>query len=266
MPKLKHLELFGGIGGFSQAIATYYSESINTTGYCDIDEQAIAVYASHFPHAPIFRDINKFIPEENYDLITCTFPCTGTSRAGSRIGLSHEESALWREGFRIMCQSRPRYFIWEQPVGIADGGLRAIIGASRMAGYQTQTITVTAMSLGAVHQRTRIFVVAYPRHWQRHNQKCWEDKARAISKEVRSRTQWLSIKSLGYGGNYGLSVGLVQGSDFNAIGPDQYLVENGLRHRPAIRRLAAKSVTPAQAAIALGFVEFLQERESKKCQ
>jgi DNA (cytosine-5)-methyltransferase 1 len=258
MPKLTHLELFGGIGGFSQAIATYFPHFLKTTGYCDIDEQAIAVHSHHFPHVPVFRDITKFTPKEKYDLIACTFPCTGTSGAGNRVGLSHSESKLWREGFRIMCQAKPRYFIWEQPLGFADRGLREIIGASRMAGYQEQIITVSASAIGAVHQRTRIFVVAYPDHWQRHDQKRWEYEARAAIEKVRNCAQWLSVKCTGVGNNYGLSVGLVRGSVFSAIAPDQYLVKNGLRHRPAARRLAAKAVTPAQAAIALSFIEFME--------
>lgn len=37
---LRHCELFGGIGGFSHAVAKYFPKTIETTTYCDIDEQA----------------------------------------------------------------------------------------------------------------------------------------------------------------------------------------------------------------------------------
>ena len=129
---LTHCELFGGIGGFSCAIKQWFPEEYRTTGYCDIDEWAIEVYKSHFPDVPIHRDIRYFRPERGeYDLLTITFPCTGTSVAGKREGLEHPDSALWREGLRILYQVQPKYAIWEQPMGIIDRGLRELLGGIR---------------------------------------------------------------------------------------------------------------------------------------
>ncbi|NJN74733.1 MAG: DNA cytosine methyltransferase [Limnothrix sp. RL_2_0] len=252
---LRHCELFGGIGGFSHAIEKFYPEHIITLEYCDIDEQAIAVYSRKFPRVRVHQDIRNYFPtEKQFDLITCTFPCTGTSSAGSRTGLNHEESGLWREGFRIMCQVRPRYFVWEQPVGVTTRGLRAIVGASRMAGYQTTGFTVAASELGATHQRERIFIIAYLDDRKRDSSQCWQDKIREQAEEIRDRSRWLSAQSRSHGGVYEFPVGLVRADNWSEINRTFYLVPNGLRRRNDVRRLAAKSVTPAQAAVSLSWI------------
>ena len=254
---LRHCELFGGIGGFSQAIRQYFPQLAITTDYVDIDEDAIAVYESHFPTVTIHRDIRTFLPRRGkFNLITCGFPCTGTSNAGSRTGLHHPESSLWREGLRILHQARPQYFIWEQPVGVTHRGLRAILGGCRMAGYQTQLIHIKASDLGAAHRRERLFIVAYPDHGNRLKEECWQREARATIEKIRRHSQWLSIIPGGNGDVHGFSPCLVQGNYTATFDPDFITVPNGLRRRNDIRRLAGKTVTPAQAAIAISFVDW----------
>jgi DNA (cytosine-5)-methyltransferase 1 len=130
---LTHCELFGGIGGFS--LAARRIGGITTTQYVDLNPDAQTVYRSHFPNVPIWGDIRTYHAQRGeFDLITCGFPCTGTSAAGKRTGLQHPQSALWREGIRILIEGRPRFFVIEQPYGVLRRGLRAILGGLRMAG------------------------------------------------------------------------------------------------------------------------------------
>ncbi|WP_030007990.1 DNA cytosine methyltransferase [Picosynechococcus sp. NKBG042902] len=269
---LRHCELFGGIGGFSHAIAKYYSETIKTTDYCDIDEQArsfavpggSAVYSEFFPKVTIHKDIRAYHPQQKeFDLITCGFPCTGTSHAGSKTGLHHPESQLWREGLRILCQVQPQYFIWEQPVGIATRGLRAILGGCRMAGYQTTGFTIAASELGASHRRERTFVIAYLDYGQRHEAQCWTDEVRTKAEAIRRYSPWLSIQPRGDGDVHGFSVESLQLNHRTTLHPTAYLVPSGLKGRNDVRRLAGKTVTPAQAAIALHFVDWHHQQKTR---
>lgn len=258
---LKHCELFGGIGGFSLAILWWFSQSIETIAYCDIDEDAIAVYHSHFPDVKIHRDIRTFHPTRgDYDLITAGFPCTGTSFAGKQEGFNHPDSALWREAFRIMCQVRPQFFIWEQPLGIVRNGLRTILGGCRMAGYSVEVIAIAASELGAWHERKRIFAIAsaFPlgsiAYLDDGQQRRLHGLREAIER-VRTDSQWLATQPGRNGSNAGVSVGLVRGSQFKEF--PQWLCPNGTWRRKQ-RRLAGKTVTPAQAAIALSRISPIQ--------
>ncbi|MEM1369601.1 MAG: DNA cytosine methyltransferase [Cyanobacteria bacterium P01_H01_bin.15] len=79
-----------------------------------------------------------------------------TERLCQSKGLTHPKSTLWREGLRILPQAHPRFFVFEQPVGVRDSSLRAILGGLRIAGYHFEPPQIiSAAELGAGHQRDR---------------------------------------------------------------------------------------------------------------
>jgi hypothetical protein len=88
----------------------------------EIDPDAQKVLKDHYHHIPIHPDARNYSPSKGeFDLITSGIPCTGTSTAGTRTGLDHEESALFREVLRILWECKPKFSIidpWE--LSLAD--------------------------------------------------------------------------------------------------------------------------------------------------
>ena len=57
MKKLKILDLFSGIGGFSLGLEA--TGGFETAAFCDIDPYCRSVLKKHWPNVPIFEDIRK---------------------------------------------------------------------------------------------------------------------------------------------------------------------------------------------------------------
>jgi DNA (cytosine-5)-methyltransferase 1 len=254
---LSHLDLFSGIGGFS--LAAKQLGGIRTTQFVEINPDAQLVLRHHFPGVPIHSDIRDYHPEpREFDLITMGFPCTGTSNAGKRTGLSHPESALWREGIRCLIEARPRFCLIEQPEGIIRRGLRAILGGLYLAGYSFEVETVSAASVGAGHQRLRLFVISYPDEQRMlYQQTRWANQVREMVQRQRVDSEWLSVREESDRSHDGLSVRLVRGYKSTKLQPDDYIEPTNTPGRIRARYLAGRTVTPGQAAVALRRVLYL---------
>ncbi|MEO1671531.1 MAG: DNA cytosine methyltransferase [Cyanobacteria bacterium J06631_2] len=247
---LRHLDLFSGIGGFTLA-AKQCGNDIQTTQFVEINPDAQRVLRSNFPGIPIHSDIRDYQPEPGkFDIITCGFPCSGTSNAGTRTGLKHPASSLWREGLRCLIEAQPRFCVIEQPEGVIERGLRTILATLYMAGYSFEIETVSARELGAGHQRFRLFIISYPDEWANlyNNAPCWSDQMREMVSEQRLNSQWLTVRQRSDRDDYGISPELVRLS-----------VPNRTPGRIKSRYLAGRTVTPAQAAIALRRVLYLSK-------
>ncbi|WP_072013956.1 DNA cytosine methyltransferase [Myxosarcina sp. GI1] len=261
---LRHLDLFSGIGGFT--LAAKQLGGIQTTQFVEIDSDAQTVLRSHFPGVPIHSDIRDYQPEPGaFDLITMGFPCTGTSNAGSRTGLKHPASSLWREGLRCLIEAQPRFCIIEQPEGVIRRGLRAILGGLSLAGYSTEIEYVSAAKLGAGHQRLRLFIISYPNEWADlyQNAPCWSDQMREMVQRQRLSSQWLTVRDLRDRVNNGLSVRLVRGLNEAILEECHYTEPSKSPGRIRARYLAGRTVTPGQAAIALRRVLYLNALSDK---
>ncbi|PSB04939.1 DNA cytosine methyltransferase [Merismopedia glauca] len=254
---LRHLDLFSGIGGFT--LAATRVGGICTQQFVEINPDAQAILRSHYPNIPIHPDIRSYTPRAGeFDLITCGFPCTGTSIAGTRQGLEHPESALWREGIRCLIQCQPKFCLIEQPEGIIRRGLRTILGALRMARYNFEIEIVSAAMLGACHKRNRLFIISYPNSLQWSNQPtCWANQMREMVERQRLDSQWLAVRQFCSSFHTRLSVRLVRGLEETEIEPEQYSEPTNSKGRIRARYLAGRTVTPPQAAIALRRILYL---------
>jgi len=115
--KLKHLDLFSGIGGFHLGfekagfeIESYYSE---------IDKYAIDVYKNNFNNSTYVGSVTDVRGGElpAIDIITFGSPCQDFSLAGKRKGMGGERSSLISEAIRLIKECRPSFFIWENVKG-----------------------------------------------------------------------------------------------------------------------------------------------------
>jgi len=185
MKKLKLLDTFSGIGGFSYA-AEKLVGGFETTQFIEIDPYCQKVLKKHWPHIPIHDDIKTFTAKPfQYDAICGGFPCQDISTAGRGKGITQEtRSGLFYELIRIVRMVRPKYIILENVAAILNNGLDIVLGELSEAGYDAEWSIISASSLGACHQRSRWFCVAINREfaYPNNNGSFATEKSRSIEK------------------------------------------------------------------------------------
>jgi DNA (cytosine-5)-methyltransferase 1 len=155
--------LFSGCGGLDLGIEAALAPYAETIWQVEKEPYARAVLAKHWPNAERFDDV-KTVGAHN--LRPCTilvggFPCTEVSVAGKGEGLAGENSGLWWEMYRVICEIRPPIVIVENVPALVTRGLPTILGALSKAGYDAEWDCISAASQGAWHKRDRIFIIAY---------------------------------------------------------------------------------------------------------
>lgn len=166
MNKLRVLDLFSGIGGFSLGLER--TGGFETVAFCEIEEFPRNVIKKHWPKVPCYRDIRELTAERlatdgiAVDVICGGFPCQDLSTSGSGLGLDGERSGLWKEYFRLVCEIRPSFIIVENSPELLDGWLGQVVGPLAEIGYDSEWECIPASAVGAPHRRDRIWIIAYP--------------------------------------------------------------------------------------------------------
>lgn len=166
MRKLRVLDLFSGIGGFSLGLER--TGGFETVAFCEIEKYPRAVLAKHWPNVPCYDDVRTLTAARlatdgiAVDAICGGFPCQDISVAGKGLGLSGERSGLWREYARIIGEIRPRYVIVENVAALLNRGLADVLGDLAALGYNAEWHCIPASAVGAPHRRDRVWIVAYP--------------------------------------------------------------------------------------------------------
>ena len=168
MEKLRTLDLFSGIGGFSLGLdSTGYFE---TVAFCEIEEFPCKVLNKHWPDVPIYNDVRELSYEKlqadglisrrrGIDVICGGYPCQPFSVAGRQKG-EEDPRHLWPEYFRLVRELRPSYVIGENVGGHIRLGLDSVLEDLDSENYTVRSFSVEAASLGAPHRRERIFWIA----------------------------------------------------------------------------------------------------------
>jgi DNA (cytosine-5)-methyltransferase 1 len=163
---LNVLDLFAGIGGFSLGLER--TGGFKTVAFCEIDAKARLVLKKNFPCVPIFNDVKELNVETlrslgcSVDVITGGFPCQDISLAGGGAGLEGARSGLWFELCRLIKEIQPKYAIIENVSALRSRGLDQVLRSLFEIGYDAEWHCIPASSVGAPHQRDRIWIVAYP--------------------------------------------------------------------------------------------------------
>lgn len=161
--KLKLLDLFSGIGGFSLGLeSTGFFETI---GFVEKDKFCQKVLKKHWNNINIEEDIRN-VKGEKYaaDIITGGFPCQPFSVAGKRKSTA-DDRYLWDEMLRVIREVKPSWIVAENVEGIVNINegmvLRQVLNDLENEGFKSQCIIIPASGIGAWHQRKRIWIVAY---------------------------------------------------------------------------------------------------------
>jgi DNA (cytosine-5)-methyltransferase 1 len=162
MKKLKHLDLFSGIGGFSLGLER--TGGFETVAFCDNDKKTHLVLKKHWPNVPIFDDVSTLKGKDlgAVEIITGGFPCQDLSVAGKGAGLAGERSGLWWQFHRLIEETNPKYVIAENVAVLRSRGLDEVLRSLNSIGYDAEWHCIPASAVGAPHQRDRIWIVAYP--------------------------------------------------------------------------------------------------------
>jgi DNA (cytosine-5)-methyltransferase 1 len=174
MSKLKVLDLFSGIGGFSLGLER--TGGFETVAFCEIEEFPRKVLAKHWPEIPCYHDVTTLTADIlerdgiSVDVITGGFPCQDISVAGRQAGIEDgTRSGLWSEIVRLTCELRPRYVIVENVANLLSGPSERrggwfgrILGDLAEIRYDAEWHGIPASAIGASHHRDRIWVIAWP--------------------------------------------------------------------------------------------------------
>lgn len=166
MEKLRVLDLFSGIGGFSLGLER--TGGFETVAFCEIEPFPSKVLAKHWPEVPIYDDVRTLTAERlaadgiAVDVICGGFPCQDISVAGRGLGLAGERSGLWSEIARLVGELEPQFVIVENVAALLGRGLGDVLGDLASLGYDAQWHSIPASALGACHHRDRIWIIAYP--------------------------------------------------------------------------------------------------------
>jgi DNA (cytosine-5)-methyltransferase 1 len=240
---LTSTSFFAGIGGFDLAGDRL---GIRATQFIEIDPSAQRALAHHFPGVPIHDDIRTYsAPLGAANVFTIGFPCVNTSNAGDRTGLEGALSGLWFESLRCIEEGQPDFVVIENPPGLINRGLRAVLGGLRMAGYCWDDPTLLSGALlGAPHQRERLFIIAYPDRRRRQTKlpPRWFGEVRALVQARRDCSRWPQFKPTNDGAVARLPAGLAH---------LPISVPNGQPGRMRQRILYGRSVMPDVAELVL---------------
>lgn len=154
--------LFSGIGAMDLGIQR---AGFELKWQVEIDPYCRRVLERHWPDVRRHDDVRTW-PQpstERVDLVFGGFPCTDISHAGRREGIEGQQSGLWSEMRRIICELRPRFVLVENVAALLGRGASRVFGDLVADGFDCEWACIPAAAAGAPFIRDRVFVVATTR-------------------------------------------------------------------------------------------------------
>jgi DNA (cytosine-5)-methyltransferase 1 len=163
---MRHVDLFSGMLGFSEALRRAFPESYELVLACEIEPACRRVILHHRPGVRLVKDVRGLhCARDEADVITFGSPCQDLSVAGRREGLAGERSGLFFHAVRILEAVRPRWFIFENVPGLlsSNGGrdMGTVLGEFSRLGYWWAYRVLDAQYFGVPQRRRRVFVVGH---------------------------------------------------------------------------------------------------------
>lgn len=164
MKPFEFIDLFCGIGGFHQAMASLGGRCVFA---CDIDEDCRKTYAANYGIVPA-GDITKIHAADipSHDVLCAGFPCQAFSKAGNRLGFDDPtKGTLFFDICRVMEYHRPQYALLENVRNLAghDNGntWRVIHGRLEALGYNLlpEPVIFSPHYVGIPQHRERVYIM-----------------------------------------------------------------------------------------------------------
>jgi len=155
--KLRLLDLFSGIGGFSLGLER--TGGFKTVAFCEIEEFPRRVLAKHWPGVPIFYNVRTVAYDGPVDVIAGGYPCQPFSGAGKRKG-ADDDRHLWPAMFSLIKKHRPTWVIGENVAGHISLGLDAVLADLASEDYACRPFVIPACAVNAPHRRDRVWIIA----------------------------------------------------------------------------------------------------------
>ena len=119
---MTHLSLFTGIGGLDLAAEW---AGFETVGQCEWADYPTKVLEKHWPDVARWRDVRDLTAKafrektgvKRPTVVSGGFPCQPHSLAGKRLA-SDDGRDLWRELFRVFCETGARWLVAENVRGL----------------------------------------------------------------------------------------------------------------------------------------------------
>lgn len=151
--------VFSGIGGLDLGLER--ALSCELAWACEADPFCRRVLAVRWPAATIYDDVRTLTDPPVCNVLCGGFPCQDVSLAGKGAGLAGARSGLWFEMLRVVGLVRPSVVVIENVGALVKRGLATVVEGLAGLGYDVEWTTLSAMAVGALHIRSRVFVVAH---------------------------------------------------------------------------------------------------------
>ena len=164
--KMRFVELFGGIGGFSLAMQR---EGFQCVGYYEIDKYAVQTYNKNFGTNYEPKDIREVKADDlpDHEILCGGFPCQSFSIAGKRMGFEDTRGTLFFEIARIAKVKRPHILFLENVKGLLshDRGrtFATILATLDELGYNAEWQVLNSKYFGVPQNRERVFIIGHLR-------------------------------------------------------------------------------------------------------
>lgn len=255
MTKLKVLDLFSGIGGFSLGLER--TGGFETVAFCEIEPFPRRVLAKHWPEVPCYHDVRTLTADVlqrdgiSVDVICGGFPCQDISTAGNLAGINDDtRSGLWSEIARLTGELRPEYVFVENVANLLNGPSERpgawfgrVLADLAALGYDAEWHCIPASAVGAPHQRDRVWILAYPSAQRsaeagidRQRSSKWLGSSSALLADTEGSEERAQKPGVGIGSN----------------GSERPLVVSSLRGRDSLRRNANWDSEPNVRRVADG--------------
>ena len=162
---MRELALFAGAGG-----GILGGKLLGWRTVCAVERDAYAAQIlaqrqndGSLEPFPIWSDVCSFDGKAwagRVDVVSGGFPCQDISAAGKGAGIKGKRSGLWSQMVRIICEVQPRYVFVENVPMLTNRGLGTVLGNLAEIGFDAEWGVLSARSVGAVHLRERIWVLA----------------------------------------------------------------------------------------------------------
>lgn len=174
MTKLRVLDLFSGIGGFSLGLER--TGGFETSAFCEIDDWCRDRLSINFPGIPCYVDVRSLTADRlardgigPIDVITGGFPCQDISVAGLKAGIDGARSGLWSEIVRLAGDLRPGFIVVENVANLLSGPTEQpgawfgrVLSDLASIGYDAEWESIPASAVGAHFLGERVWIVATP--------------------------------------------------------------------------------------------------------